>query len=77
MVADGKSGYLVPPLDTAGIAACVLALLADPGLRRAMGAHGRAFVEREFPVARMVERIDAVYEQHLLRKGLLVPAPAR
>jgi glycosyltransferase involved in cell wall biosynthesis len=74
VIEDGKSGYLLPPLDAAGIAARVLALLADPELRRTMAAYGRAFVEREFPVEHMVERIDAVYEQHLLQKGLLVPA---
>jgi glycosyltransferase involved in cell wall biosynthesis len=74
VIADGESGYLLAPLDTAGIAARVLELLADPERRRRMAARGRAFVEREFPVEHMVERINAIYEQHLVRKGLLVPA---
>lgn len=74
VIADGESGYLLEPLDTDGIAARVLELLADPEQRRRLAAHGRAFVEREFPVEHMVERINAIYEQHLVQKGLLVPA---
>ncbi len=74
VVEDGKSGFLLKPLDTDGIAARVLELLADPERGRRLAAHGRAFVEREFPVEHMVARINAIYEQHLVRKGLLVPA---
>jgi hypothetical protein len=32
-------------------------------------------VAREFPVERMVERIDALYERQLLRRGLLKAPP--
>lgn len=74
VIEDGRSGYTVPPLDSAALAERVLELLADPARRDAMAAHGRAFVEREFPVERMVERIDALYERLLLARGLLVPA---
>jgi glycosyltransferase involved in cell wall biosynthesis len=71
VIEDGRSGYTVPPLDTRALAGRVLELLADPARRAAMGAHGRAFVAREFPVERMVAEIDALYETHLLRRGLL------
>ncbi len=74
VIADGQTGFLVPPLDSAQVARRVLDLLDDPGLGQRMAATGRALVEREFPVERMVARIDAIYERHLLKKGLVTPA---
>ena len=76
VIENGKSGYTVPALDTSALADRVLELLADPARRAAMAASGRAFVEREFTVERMVERIDALYEPHLLRRGLLQRTPS-
>ncbi|MGD8397157.1 MAG: glycosyltransferase family 4 protein [Candidatus Eiseniibacteriota bacterium] len=71
VVEDGRSGFVLPPGDTAGMAERVRELVDDPERRRAFAAHGRAFVEREFPAARMVERINALYERHLLAQGLM------
>jgi glycosyltransferase involved in cell wall biosynthesis len=71
VIEDGRSGYVVPALDTAALAARVLVLLDDPARRAAMAALGRAFVAREFPVEQMVARIDALYERLLLARGLL------
>jgi len=76
VIEDGRSGYVVPALDTAALAARVLALLDDPARRAAMAAHGRAFVAREFPVEQMVARIDALYERLLLARRLLVAPPS-
>jgi glycosyltransferase involved in cell wall biosynthesis len=73
VVADGESGYVVPPIDTQALASRVVELLADPVRRAAMAARGREFVVREFPVERMVAKIDALYEPHLLRRGFLRP----
>jgi len=73
VIEDGRSGYVVPPLDSAALASRVISLLDDPARRAAMAAHGRAFVAREFPVERMVARIDALYERLLLTRGLLAP----
>jgi glycosyltransferase involved in cell wall biosynthesis len=71
VVDDGRSGFVVPPGDTAGMAARVRDLVDDPERRRVFAAHGRAFVESEFPAARMVERINALYERHLVARGLM------
>ncbi|MFJ8466202.1 glycosyltransferase family 4 protein [Streptomyces swartbergensis] len=45
LVAHGRTGLLVPPHDTAAVRDAVRALAADPGLRAAFGAAGRATVE--------------------------------
>ncbi|MFI1727116.1 glycosyltransferase family 4 protein [Streptomyces sp. NPDC020489] len=45
LVAHGRTGLLVPPRDAAALRDAVWALAADPGLRAAYGAAGRATVE--------------------------------
>ncbi|MEU3195445.1 glycosyltransferase family 4 protein [Streptomyces sp. NPDC006996] len=45
LVAHGHTGLLVPPRDTAAVRDAVWSLAADPGLRAAYGAAGRAAVE--------------------------------
>ncbi|MFD9604829.1 glycosyltransferase family 4 protein [Streptomyces sp. NPDC059970] len=45
LVDHGRTGLLVPPLDTGAVAAAVGALAADPALAAAYGATGRATVE--------------------------------
>ncbi|GAA2414930.1 glycosyltransferase family 1 protein [Streptomyces coeruleofuscus] len=45
LVAHGQTGLLVPPRDTAAVRDAVRALAADPALRAAFGAAGRATVE--------------------------------
>ena len=47
-----KTGLLVPVRD-AGAADAIARLAADPALRRAMGAAGRALAEREFNIERV------------------------
>jgi glycosyltransferase involved in cell wall biosynthesis len=75
VIEEGRSGYTVPALDCTALADRVLDLLDHPARRAAMAAHGRNFVAGEFAAERMVERIDALYERHLLRRGLLQAAP--
>ncbi|MET9763625.1 glycosyltransferase family 1 protein [Streptomyces sp. NPDC006372] len=45
LVAHGHTGLLVPPRDASAVRVAVRALAADPGLRAAFGAAGRATVE--------------------------------
>jgi glycosyltransferase involved in cell wall biosynthesis len=44
-VADGVSGYLLPPGDVEGVARAMIALAESPGLSRTMGLAGRARAE--------------------------------
>jgi glycosyltransferase involved in cell wall biosynthesis len=47
-VDEGVTGFLVPPGDDQAVAEAVLRLVADPGLRCAMGVAGRTMAERLF-----------------------------
>ena len=63
VVQDGVTGFVVPPRDAGALAERIAALLADPDLRHAMGSRGRALVEREFSLERMLDRLEGVYRQ--------------
>ncbi len=60
VVVDGVTGHLVPEQDVPGMAAIVLALLADGGRRAALGAAGREHVRR-FDVGAMGRGLSARY----------------
>jgi glycosyltransferase involved in cell wall biosynthesis len=61
VMVDGETGFLVPPRADGEMAARLVTLLKDPGLRSRMGAAGLARVREMFTVARMVEETAAVY----------------
>jgi len=61
IVAEGETGLLVPPDDPEALADAVLTLLGDPGRAGTMGEAGLARAKSEFSVARMTDRIAAVY----------------
>ncbi len=67
-VADGETGYLVPPGRPDLIAARVLALLADSDLRGRMGTAGRARVVERFELRRYAAGFSEIVE------SLAVPA---
>lgn len=61
VVADGQTGLLVPPADPQALGEAICSLLADPQRAQAMGEAGRQRIEREFSLARMIERTEEVY----------------
>jgi glycosyltransferase involved in cell wall biosynthesis len=61
LVEEGRTGFLVPPREADRLAARLVALLADRGMRRRMGAAGRARVEEEFDERRVAEKIEELY----------------
>jgi glycosyltransferase involved in cell wall biosynthesis len=54
-VADGETGIVVPPGDTAAAAAALARLAADPARARAMGERGRARQQERFDGEAMVD----------------------
>jgi glycosyltransferase involved in cell wall biosynthesis len=76
LVLDGVTGTLVPPRSPAALAAAVSHLLADSQLADRMGAAGRERAVREFSLARMVERTEALYAEVLHTKLGLEYQPA-
>jgi len=54
-VADGKTGFLVPPADVVAMANAILCLLGDNQLRREMSAQGAELAASQFGLDRMVD----------------------
>lgn len=65
LVGDGDNGVVVEPGSPRALAGALLRLLEDDELRRRMGARGRARIEREFSIERMVERTETLYHRAL------------
>lgn len=73
IVVDGETGILVERGDSIGLAAAIGKLLADPHLRRRMGAAGRSRVQQLFTWDRSVARLEGLYEL-AMRDAVSVPA---
>ena len=67
-VAEGESGYLVPPNDSEALAEKLELLLGDPARRSSFGATGRRRIAEKFNLADMVGEIVRVYDQCLSGK---------
>ena len=61
VVAQGTSGFLVPPGDVASWAGRVVELLRDSEMRARMGKAGRERVEEAFSLEGVVSRIEEMY----------------
>jgi glycosyltransferase involved in cell wall biosynthesis len=68
VVRDGESGFVVPPGDTAALAARVGTLLDDGDAARAMGLAGREWVRARFSSERLVEDLIALYGELMDRR---------
>jgi glycosyltransferase involved in cell wall biosynthesis len=58
---DGETGYCLPAFDVKALREAVARLTADAGLRRNMGAAGRAFARARFDTKVMVDGLERVY----------------
>jgi len=61
-VREGETGYVVGGRDVEALAARLTDLLADPARAKAMGAAGRAWVEREWRWEKQAERMSHLLE---------------
>jgi glycosyltransferase involved in cell wall biosynthesis len=77
-VADGSTGFTVPPGDVAAFRLRLELLLRDASLRERMGAASRRRFEREFTVGRMLQRVAEVYRSAVWPRlePLVTGAPA-
>ena len=62
-VADGLTGLLVSPGDSAALATALDQLLTDHAMRRRLGAAGPAYIETYFTAQQMAMRNREVYRQ--------------
>ena len=67
-VSYGVNGLLAPPGDPPAFAAALRELLGDREMARQMGRAGLDMVD-EFGARRMVDQIEALYEELLARRG--------
>jgi glycosyltransferase involved in cell wall biosynthesis len=65
IVRHGSNGLLVPPRDSGALSKAIARLLDEPGTRMRMGHAGRALVESQFSLDRVVKETMAVYERAL------------
>jgi L-malate glycosyltransferase len=65
LVAEGETGFTVPPAEARLLAARLQALLQDPVRRAAMGAAARALAEERFDPKSNAHRVMAIYERLL------------
>lgn len=61
IISDGVSGLVVPPSDSASLAARMLELLRDPAKARRIGNAGREIVREQFRVDRMIQETAELY----------------
>jgi len=65
IVINGENGYLVPTRSPEALADAIEKLLNDKTLRREMGRKGRALVEREFGIEKIVDETLSLYQRIL------------
>jgi glycosyltransferase involved in cell wall biosynthesis len=63
VVIHEKTGLTVLAGDAAGLAAAIVRLLRDPGLRTRLGAAGRSRVETHFNLSRQVRETETLYRE--------------
>ena len=73
VVADGETGWLAPPGNAAALADGIRRLMADPELRKRMGAAGRQRMLERFTWRETARKTVALYEEVLSRGA--TPAP--
>ncbi|MEE9152144.1 MAG: glycosyltransferase family 4 protein [Thermoplasmata archaeon] len=65
VVKDGEMGVLVDYADSNGLAEAICGLLGDKGKRTAFGRAGRTWVEENFTIKKVVDRLEDVYSEVL------------
>jgi glycosyltransferase involved in cell wall biosynthesis len=75
LVADGETGLLVPPGDPARLSEALRRLLADPELRRRLGAAGRARARERFDLPPFRAAHLELYARELARRGVAAGLP--
>ena len=65
IVIDHINGLLVPVKNSIALADALMQLIEEPLLRQHMGEQGRAIVEAEFSVEKVIEQTLALYRTGL------------
>jgi glycosyltransferase involved in cell wall biosynthesis len=68
LIEHGRTGWLVPPRDTAALARAITRLARDPAARLAIGQAARDDAIERFSIGRLVDDIDHLYRSGLAEK---------
>lgn len=77
LVAEGRTGRLLPAGDPEAMAQALLTLWREPARARQLGANGRVEVEARFSLQAMVGAYQGLYDRRLGRKSLAGQANPR
>ncbi|MBM4223697.1 MAG: glycosyltransferase family 4 protein, partial [Gammaproteobacteria bacterium] len=69
IVAEGETGFLVPPGDASALADKLEVLLRNVALRERMAAVGRSRLESKFSFANTVNELEALYREVLKERA--------
>lgn len=69
-VTDGESGLLVPENDSPALAAAMLRVLEDNGLRQRLAAGARHEIETKFDRTAQISRLEALYKDLMHTAGV-------
>ncbi len=76
-IADGLTGVLIPPQDSQAVAQAVIALLMDPGKRRALSRESRQRVQKYFDQSFVVRQVEDLYDNGIALAKPFQPTPAK
>ena len=68
LVAQGETGFIVPPREEEALADRLVELLRDGSLRQRMGEAARARVDARFTLASSVRALRSLYESLVTRR---------
>jgi colanic acid/amylovoran biosynthesis glycosyltransferase len=72
-VLDGKTGFLVPEKDVETLADRIAYLIENPEDRIRMGRAGRKFVQQNYDIKKLNQRLLSIYEQLINNNGDSLP----
>jgi len=77
VVRDGETGLLAPPRVPEALAAHIVSVLRRNALRRALASAGRRLIEERYRLDVMLDRLDALYDDLLRRRGRVAHSAMR
>jgi len=69
VIIPGKTGWLLPPKEVAGLSAAIVEALSNPDAARRMAEAGREMCKERFRVEKMVDEIEAIYRGPFANKA--------
>jgi glycosyltransferase involved in cell wall biosynthesis len=64
-IAEGETGFLIPPSDPKALAQALARLIENPRLRESMAQAARTRIETRFPISETIRKIELTYRSAL------------